>query len=158
MNWSTPQPIFDKLHAEFGFTLDVCATKANAKCPGYFSPRLDGLKQQWRSATCWMNPPYGREITQWMKKARESSLLGATVVALIPNRSNAPWWHEYVMRAHEIRFIRKKVPFVGRKRGVPFFGSCIVIFRPGGNGAIPKVSSWDQPKRIKQSSSNQGAQ
>jgi phage N-6-adenine-methyltransferase len=144
--WSTPQKLFDKLDAEFGFTLDVCATRDNHKCPAYFSPDKNGLNQPWHSATCWMNPPYGYGISAWMKKAWDSSLLGATVVALIPNRSNAPWWHDYVMHAHEIRFVRKKVPFVGTKKGVPFWGSCIVVFRPGGNGNAPRVSSWEQPK------------
>jgi len=139
--WSTPQSLFDKLNAEFGFSIDVCADHDNKKVVPYLT-REQGLSAPWRGK-CWLNPPYGREISAWMKKAFEESLSGATVVALVPSRTNAPWWHDYVMRSDEIRFIRKKVPFVGSKRGVPFFGSVIVIF--GAKRQKPIVSSWEQP-------------
>lgn len=66
--WATPQDFFDKLNAEFGFTLDVCANAENAKCADYFTAEQDGLAQDWRGV-CWMNPPYGREIGAWMRKA-----------------------------------------------------------------------------------------
>lgn len=72
MDWETPQFLYDKLHQEFGFTLDACATEENAKCDRFFSPDVDGLVQEW-SGIVWMNPPYGREISQWVKKAHESS-------------------------------------------------------------------------------------
>lgn len=147
MIWSTPQALFDKLDAEFNFSLDVCALASNRKCLAYFCPEVDGLKQDWGQRRCWMNPPYGKEISAWMKKAFESSMNGALVVALVPNRSNAPWWHDYVMKADEIRFIRKKVPFTGEKKGVPFWGSVIVVFRRKGTRQRPQVSSWDQPNK-----------
>jgi len=70
--WATPQDFFDKLHAEFGFNLDVCATPDNAKCSRFFTKLDDGLAQEW-SGVVWMNPPYGREIGKWMKKADESA-------------------------------------------------------------------------------------
>ena len=73
--WATPQAFFDELNKEFGFELDVCALPENAKCEKYYTPEIDGLKQQWRGI-CWMNPPYGREIGAWMEKAYESSLEG----------------------------------------------------------------------------------
>lgn len=145
MPWSTPQTLFNKLDEEFNFTVDVCALESNRKCGTYFSPEVDGLSQNWATGRCWMNPPYGREISAWMKKAFDSAMNGALVVALVPNRSNAPWWHDYVMKADEIRFIRKKVPFTGEKKGVPFFGSVIVVFRRKGTRQKPLVSSWDQP-------------
>jgi phage N-6-adenine-methyltransferase len=73
--WATPQAFFDKLNAEFGFELDVCALPENAKCPRYFSPEMDGLAQDWKGV-CWMNPPYGRAIGNWMRKAHESATGG----------------------------------------------------------------------------------
>lgn len=73
--WATPQSLFDELHAEFAFDLDVCALASNAKCERYFTPETNGLLQEW-SGACWMNPPYGRTIGQWMKKAYESSQAG----------------------------------------------------------------------------------
>jgi len=144
--WATPQDIFDKLHAEFSFTLDVCAQPHNNKCPVYFTPEQDGLKQEWRGI-CWMNPPYGREIRHWMQKAYLSAQDGATIVALVPGRTNPPWWHDYVMHSSEVRFIRSKVAFVGDKDGVPFTGAVIVVFRPRVNGHGPAFSSWSRPER-----------
>lgn len=145
--WSTPQPIFDKLNAEFCFDMDVCADPENAKCRMFYT-RGKGLDADW-GGVCFLNPPYGREISKWMRRAFHAANTGqATVVCLIPNRSNAPWWHDYVMKATEIRFVRKKVAFAGGT-GVPFWGSVIAVFRKGQVCKSPKVSSWEQPQRSK---------
>ena len=80
---ATPQTFFDLVNAEFGFTLDVCANAENAKCADYFTVETNGLAQDW-IGVCWMNPPYGREIGAWMRKAYETSLQGSTVVCLVP--------------------------------------------------------------------------
>ena len=77
-DWATPQDFFDKLNAEFRFTLDVCASEGNAKCERYFTAQDDGLSKPW-DGICWMNPPYGRGIGDWMRKAYESARCGATV-------------------------------------------------------------------------------
>ncbi len=126
--WATPQDFFNTLNAEFGFTLDVCALPYNAKCERYFTPEEDGLQQLWRGV-CWMNPPYGRTIGQWVRKAYESALEGATVVCLIPARTDTAWWHTWVMQAEEVRFIRGRLKFGGSKNSAPF-PSAVVIFRP----------------------------
>src|SRR5262245_31852405 len=126
--WETPTDFFAALDAEFRFTLDVCATRENAKCPLHFSPEVDGLKQQWRGV-CWMNPPYGREIEKWVKKAWESSREGATVVCLLPARTDTRWWHDYVMKAGEIRFVQGRLRFGDAAAGAPF-PSAVVVFRP----------------------------
>src|SRR5436853_1978050 len=89
--WETPQAFFDRLHGEFGFTLDVCATPANAKCPRFFTAADDGLVQPWEGV-CWMNPPYGKTIGQWIAKAYTSAQEGATVVCLLPVRTDTKWW------------------------------------------------------------------
>ena len=124
--WETPQATFDALASEFGpFDLDVCAIPENAKCVRYFSPEIDGLLQQWRG-TCWMNPPYGRDIGTWMSKAYESSLEGATVVCLVPSRTDTAWWHDYAMKGR-IRFLSGRLKFVGAKDGAPF-PSAVVVF------------------------------
>lgn len=128
-DWETPQWLFDQLNAEFGFTLDVCATPDNAKCERYYTKAEDGLAQDW-SGVCWMNPPYGREIGRWIEKAYESSLGGVTVVCLLPSRTDTKWWHEYVMRG-EVRFLRGRLKFGGSKNSAPF-PSAVVIFRGGG--------------------------
>lgn len=137
--WETPQKFFETLDVEFGFTLDVCARPENAKCPRYFSPEEDGLRQEWAPEVCWMNPPYGREIGKWIQKAYEEAQKGATVVCLLPSRTDTAWWHEYVMRAAEVRFIRGRLRFGGAENGAPF-PSCVVVFRPGYSGP-PVVKS-----------------
>ncbi len=127
--WATPQALFDELDAEFGFELDVCADDWNHKCERYFTKETDGLAQEW-TGTCWMNPPYGREIGKWMKKAVESAEAGATVVCLVPARTDTAWWHDYAMRG-EIRFLRGRVKFVNRQGtgdAAPF-PSAIVVLR-----------------------------
>lgn len=128
--WATPQPFFDILHAEFGFSLDVCANDNNAKCGEYFTEEQDGLCQSWqREAPAWMNPPYGREIGKWVKKAYEESLLGQTVVCLLPARTDTKWWHDYVMHAGEVRFIRGRLKFGDSANSAPF-PSAVVVFKP----------------------------
>ena len=123
--WETPQDFFMKLYDEFHFTLDVCAKPENTKCLSYFTPEIDGLKQKW-TGVCWMNPPYGRVIGEWVKKAYESSLNGATVVCLLPARTDTKWWHEYCMKG-EIRLVRGRLKFGKSKNSAPF-PSAVVIF------------------------------
>ena len=126
--WSTPDEFFDSLDAEHRFDLDVCATVENAKTPRFFSKEDDGLSQDWAPWSCWMNPPYGREIVQWMRKAYSESLKGATVVCLVPARTDTKWWHAYATRG-EITFVRGRLKFGGSKNSAPF-PSAVVVFRP----------------------------
>lgn len=124
-DWETPSSIFDPLNSEFSFTLDVCASKENAKCSNFFDPQTDGLKQKW-TGVCWMNPPFGSQ-GNWVKKAWQESQSGATVVCLLPCRTNTNWWHDYVMKG-DIRFIRGRPKFKGAKHGLPQ-PLAIVVFR-----------------------------
>ena len=126
--WATPQDFFDKLNDEFHFDIDVCASKENAKCKKYYTIEDDGLSQTWHGV-CWMNPPYGREISKWMRKAYESSLNGdgATVVCLVPSRTDTRWWHDYAMKADVIRYVKGRLKFDGHKNSAPF-PSAVVIF------------------------------
>jgi len=133
--WETPQPFFDDLDKEFGFTLDVCASEANHKCKWYFSMQDCGLARNWEHSTCWMNPPYS-QLRAWMKKASESAKRGATVVCLIPSRTDTIAWHTYVWDAErhaprpgvQIRFVKGRLKFGGSKNSAPF-PSAVVIFR-----------------------------
>ncbi len=123
----TPQALFDQLNMEFNFDIDVCASYQNHLCPRYYTIEDDALKQKW-SGVCWMNPPYGRQISAWMEKAYLSSLKGVTVVCLIPSRTDTEWFHKFAMKG-ELRFIKGRVSFIaGHKSHAPF-PSAIVIFR-----------------------------
>ncbi len=132
-DWETPQELFDELNEEFDFDLDVCATSHDTKCPVFIAPRADALSQHWgpqraEGWTVWCNPPYGRRIGKWVEKGYIESQHGLTVVMLLPSRTDTIWWHEYVMKADDIRFIRGRLKFSGHKTGAPF-PSCIVVFR-----------------------------
>ena len=122
----TPQDFFKKYDDVYKFETDVCATDDNAKCAKYYTEEMDGLSQQWRGV-CWMNPPYGRTIGKWMKKAYESSLSGTTVVCLVPARTDTNWWHDYAMKG-DIEFIRGRLKFGGSKNSAPF-PSAVVVFK-----------------------------
>lgn len=121
----TPDYIFAPLKQEFGLQTDVCALPENAKCKRFFSPDQDGLKQKW-SGMCWMNPPYGREIGAWIRKAFDSACEGdATVVCLLPVRTDNDWWKLVIQS--EVRFIRGRIKFVGQP-GSAMFPVCVAIF------------------------------
>lgn len=141
MTWETPIELFNKLNSEFGFTLDVCSTHYSFKCRKFFTPDEDGLIQDWSKDVCWMNPPYGRDITVWLKKAYEESLKGATVVALIPSRTDTQYWNDYCMTASEIRFIKGRLKFGDCPNSAPF-PSAIIVFRNDGDNL--RVSSYDR--------------
>jgi phage N-6-adenine-methyltransferase len=140
---ATPRDFFAALHAEFGFTLDVCATPENATVPRYFTPETDGLAHSWAGEVCWMNPPYGREIGAWMRKAAAESG-SATVVCLIPARTDTAWWHETVWdearhrprRGVEVRFVRGRLRFGEATASAPF-PNAVVVFRPAHESHSP---------------------
>ena len=117
MTWETPQDFFNELNKEFDFTLDPCATKQTAKCANYFTPEIDGLKQSWDNERVFMNPPYGTEISKWIKKASEQK--NGIVVCLIPARTDTRYFHEYLYQKAnvELRFIKGRLKFGGKQKG-----------------------------------------
>ena len=127
VEWPTPQELFDELNAEFGFTTDVAATNDNAKCAHYYTQEQDGLKQDWRGGV-WMNPPYGRAMVEWLKKAIRETWNETTTVCLIPARTNTAWWHDLCQKYGEVRFVRGRPKFGGADHGLPQ-PLAIVVFR-----------------------------
>lgn len=127
--WETPQDLFDKLNEEFHFTLDVCATPENAKCENFYTPEQDGLMQPWKGII-WCNPPYGREIGSWVRRAMLSSIGDSVVVMLLPARTDTRWFHDYIYKRKrvEIRFLRGRLKFGNSKTNAPF-PSMICVFR-----------------------------
>ena len=126
--WATPQDVFDKLNEEFNFNTDVCASSTNAKCSHYYTKQDNGLLQDWKG-TCFMNPPYGRTIGEWVSKAYKESTKGATIVCLLPSRTDTRWWHDNIIdNDAEVRFIKGRLKFGGHNNSAPF-PSAIVIFR-----------------------------
>lgn len=112
MDYCTPQAFFNQLNEEFHFTLDAAATAKSAKCPLYYTPETDGLSQGWNcGGTVFCNPPYGRDIGKWVRKAFEEWQAGTTVVLLIPARTDTSYFHDYIYGKAEIRFLRGRLRF-----------------------------------------------
>jgi len=130
IEWSTPQDLYDSLNLTYRFTLDPCATKENAKCDKYYTKEDDGLIKDWSKDIVFMNPPYGREIKFWIKKAYEESLRGATVVCLIPARTDTLYWHNYILnnKADDIIFVKGRLKFGNNKNPAPF-PSAIIVYK-----------------------------
>lgn len=138
--WGTPRALFDVLDEEFGFTLDVCADPELAKCSRYFTEEDDGLAQSWAGEVCWMNPPFGmKALYAWVGKASEERANGSTTVALVPVRSEQPWWQTFVWDSNthqpkenvEIRFIKGRLYFEGARYNAPF-PCAVLVFRASG--------------------------
>jgi len=127
--WATPREFFDKLDWRFGpFDLDPCANPTNTKCVNFFTEAEDGLSKKWEGFTCFVNPPYGRGIDAWIKKGYdESRAPGTKVVMLIPARTDTKYWHQYVMRADEVYFVKGRLKFGDSENSAPF-PSAIVVF------------------------------
>ncbi len=127
--WETPQKLYNMLNSMFNFTLDPCASPENSKCRKYFTKEEDGLNNTWKGHTVFMNPPYGRDIKKWIKKAyEESRAYDTTVVCLIPARTDTKYWHEYCMKAEKIYFVKGRLKFGDSANSAPF-PSAVVVFR-----------------------------
>lgn len=135
--WATPPEVFDPLHAEFKFTLDPCAQPHTAKVPRYYTEADNGLEKSWAGERVFMNPPYGREVYAWTRKAREEAARGALVVGLLPASTDLKWWHDDVVPCieagtAEVRYLRGRVRFLtdGPYRASGFFASVVVVWYP----------------------------
>jgi phage N-6-adenine-methyltransferase len=127
--WETPWSFFRALDAEFHFTLDVAASAENTKCARFLSVEENGLGADWGREVCFCNPPYGKKLTGlWIEKAWLAWQSGATVVCLVPARTDTEWFHRYCLGQAEVRFIKGRLRFVGAQHAAPF-PSMLVIFR-----------------------------
>ena len=143
-DWATPQSFFDKLNNIFGpFTLDAAASAGNYKVSKYFTEADDSLIQDWSGHTVFLNPPYGRALKDWVKKSYEEGKKdNTTVVMLIPARTDTKYWHDYVMKADEIRFVRGRIKFGDETNSAPF-PSAVVVFRQSAYQA-PRITGIER--------------
>lgn len=125
--WATPQDLFDRLNEKYSFNLDAASTDENAKCERHFTKEQDGLSKNWGGCRVWLNPPYGRTIGAWIRKAYEEAQKPDTLVCmLLPARTDTAWFHDYCVKG-EIEFLRGRLKFGGSKNSAPF-PSMIVVF------------------------------
>lgn len=127
--WATPQKFFDELNKKFDFTLDPCSNDENKKCKNHFTEKENGLAQRW-TGRVFMNPPYGKELKQWIKKAHDEVMIwnADLVVALIPARTDTTYFHEFIYKKFEIDFIKWRLKFWDSKNCAPF-PSMLVYFK-----------------------------
>ena len=125
--WATPQAFFNELNSEFHFTLDPCATPDNAKCKRYYTEQDNGLIKSWDNEIVFCNPPYGRAIKDWVKKATE--IKNGIVVMLIPARTDTKYFHDYIYQKPNItiRFIKGRLHFNESKNSAPFPSMVVII-------------------------------
>lgn len=126
----TPDWVFILLDRIFAFTLDVAASRSNNKCKHFFTESDDALAQQW-SGRCWMNPPYGKGIERWVEKASREVESGNAyvVVGLLPARTSASWYHDYVMPKAVVIPVKGRLKFLGNNDDA-MFASLIAIWFP----------------------------
>jgi phage N-6-adenine-methyltransferase len=150
--WQTPDDLFNALNREFHFTLDVAASKENAKVKMFISAEQDALKSEW-SGVCWCNPPYNL-TKEFLIRAGTMACLGVTSVLLIPARTDTKYWHEWVSQADEVRFLKGRVKFIGARHGQALnsapFPSAVVVFRPLTMGTYKRATNyWTWDYRVK---------
>jgi phage N-6-adenine-methyltransferase len=153
-DWETPDWLFDVLDKEFRFGIDCAASERTTKVPSfYISEEDDALRpeKEWglgaATDSAWLNPPYGRGVGDWVEKAYLESRKGLTVVVLLFARTDTKWWHEYAMKAAEIRFIKGRLRFLqdGEQRGTAAAPSCVLVFTPWSEGP-PAIRTIERPR------------
>ena len=141
-DWETPAWLFSALDSEFHFTLDAASSDANANCERHLTKRDDGLAADWGGERVWVNPPYGRGVGAWARKAAiEGAKPRTTVALLVAARTDTEWFLRYILGHAEIRLVRGRIRFelAGVAQGPAPFPSMVAVF---GEGAAPgKVSS-----------------
>jgi len=133
-DWETPGNFFNSLNEKYHFKWDLAASNDNAKCNNYFTHDDNSLEQNWGGldGNLFVNPPYGRELKLWVKKASETHLKnGQYLVMLIPSRTDTSYWHDYIFDHAEIEFLRGRLKFEvdGVSKDPAPFPSALVIYK-----------------------------
>jgi len=128
--WGTPWKLFDRLHEIFLFDLDAAASKENAKRPRFYTKEQDALRIDWKAENAvWLNPPYGRNMIVWIKKAHyEAQLLSVPIVCLVPARTDTKWFQLAAQHANTIIFLPGRLKFEGGGKGPAPFPSALIVF------------------------------
>jgi DNA N-6-adenine-methyltransferase (Dam) len=140
-DYGTPPALLARLSEEFGpFDTDPC--------PFPRPPGFDGLSVTW-GRFVFVNPPYGRQVPFWLAKALAEIAAGRTETAvfLLFARTDTAWYNDLILPfAHEVRFLRGRLTFLGADGPAPY-PSMIVVFRNGPRiaGAMPVLGSYLRP-------------
>lgn len=125
-SWVTPKAFFDKLNDIYGFTVDAACTTENKMCTrGFTWPERNGLAETWAGERVWVNPPYGRALGLWTRKASLEAKHAALIVMLVPSRTDTVWWHEAIKTARPV-FLKGRLRFEGAKSSAPFPSALLI--------------------------------
>lgn len=127
-DWRTPVEFYRQLDLEFGFAFDAAADMDNAYGAKFYTADDNALWREWGPGPTFCNPPYGPKLGEWVEKAWKEAGRGVTVVLLVPARTDTRWFHDYALRADEIRFVRGRLKFDDGPNSAPF-PSMVVVFR-----------------------------
>lgn len=133
-DWATPIKFYEELDKEFDFDLDPCATHENHKCKKYYTKEENGLIHSWKNRRVFCNPPYGREIGEWVEKAfNENKDNNVFIVMLLPARTDTRWFHNWIYNKHEIRFLKGRLKFNDGKQSAPFPSMLVIMKKKEGD-------------------------
>lgn len=132
-DWETPQYYFDSLNKRFQFTVDAASSESNHKLPRYWTAEDSGLVKPWAGERVFPNPPYGRQMVEWMRKCYTEWSSGQCqiIVALVPARTDTRWFHNFVYKKADLEFLRGRLRFevCGISKDAAPFPSMICIYR-----------------------------
>lgn len=119
-DWRTPAWLVRLVRDALGgrIDLDPCAGRLtrigrrNVRAPS------DGIGVPW-IGTVYVNPPYGRAIRAWVRKACDSDAQ-ARIVVLIPARTDTRAFHEAAAAASSTCLLRGRLQFIGATASAPF--------------------------------------
>jgi len=124
----TPSDFMAHVHAAFGeIDLDPCAHRLS---PVVAHRRIlldeggDGLVDDWSGRLAFVNPPFS-ELTRWLERAHGewSACRVATVVCLVPVRTDSALFHDRISADADIYLLRGRIRFLdprGRAQPTPF--------------------------------------
>ncbi len=154
-DYETPQNLFEEWNRIFQFNLDAAANCDNCKLNQYISPELDAFEENWycpdsslparTKGRVWLNPPYGRGIDKWIRRAIEQVKGGYAefVLMLLPSNTDTKWFHN-LCKQGKIKFLPSRITFVGEENPMKN-GSMLVLFgEDPTNGAF----EWDMEKKM----------
>ena len=128
--WQTPRALLDAIlqaadHTEFD--LDPCSPRADGPVPALtrWTEADDGLTSPW-SGLVFVNPPYSRALPHWVAKCAQEAAAGATVIGLVPSRTDTRWWHDSVAGQADIVMLRGRLKFGNGKMSAPFPSALII--------------------------------
>lgn len=125
MDWQTPDSVLELVRQFAPIVLDPCTSSDNPTGAHSFIT-CGGLEERWYEAggLVYVNPPYGRELPRWADKCRLEAKLGASIILLVPSRTDTRWWHACEADCAAFALWRGRMTFKGAPSTAPF-PSCL---------------------------------